>query len=401
MHTIIPKQPNRNVILIASVIIMLCLGIIYMWSIFSKYVCAYYGWELHQVSLTSSIMFGAFVIGIISGGKIQHPLGMKKTIMIGTLLFSGGIFLTSFLSSTYPWMLYITYGVIAGFGVGIAYACALACCQAWFPDKRGFASGITISAFGLSVVIFSPIAEALLTTNSPPTTFRIFAITFFIICFVSSLFIKEKIQKKEEYDGCEVIGGIKQYKPNDIIKNKYFYQIMLILLCSAAAYLVLIPILRPLGELRGLSSNLAIFSVMLAGICSCIGRFVLGFLSDEIGRKYALAVTSIITIISTLLLIKATGMTFLATTAAIAFSYGGVTALMPPITGDYFGIKYVAANTGCVMIGSGFSAIFFPILINSIQQGNSNYTFSLIIPAVTGGIALLLISLLKKDKKNI
>lgn len=399
MNSIAKKQPNRNIILAACVVIMLCLGIIYMWSIFSKYVCAFYGWELSQVSLTSSIMFAAFVIGIIFGGKLQPKIGAKTTTIIGTILFAGGIFSTSFLPAAYPWLLYITYGILAGFGVGMGYACAIACCQAWFPDKRGFASGITLSAFGLSVVLFSPIAESLLNIYDPPTTFRILALIFFVICFVAALLIKDKvIEENLGVDGQQT-EIIKQYQPKEMVKSKYFYQITTILLCTAPAYLIMIPILRPLGELRGLPSTLAVFSVMLVGICGCIGRFVIGSLSDKIGRKYALITTSAITIISSLLLISITGMGFLIVTAAIGFAYGGLTALIPPTAGDFFGIKYVASNVGCIMLGAAFSSVFFPIFINHLSPTSVDYSLYFIIPAITGVIALICVLFLKNKQK--
>jgi OFA family oxalate/formate antiporter-like MFS transporter len=400
MNSLAKKQPNRTVILAACVIIMLCLGIIYMWSIFSKYVCAFYGWELSQVSLTSSIMFAAFVVGIIFGGKLQPKIGAKITTIIGTLLFAGGIFLTSLIPAAYPWLLYITYGILAGFGVGMGYACALACSQAWFPDKRGFASGITLSTFGLSVVLFSPIAESLLNNYDPPTTFRIFALIFFVICFAAALLIKDKIIEETSIEGDLQTEAVKQYKPGEMIKSKYFYQITTILLCTAPAYLIIIPILRPLGELRGLPSNLAVFSVMLVGICGCVGRFIIGSLSDKIGRKYALITTSTITIISSLLLISITGIGFLVVTAAIGFAYGGLTALIPPTAGDYFGVKYVASNVGCIMLGAAFSSIFFPLFINSLSPGNVDYASYFIIPAITGAIALVCV-LFMKNKQTV
>jgi OFA family oxalate/formate antiporter-like MFS transporter len=369
-----------------------------MWSIFAPHLCDFYGWENTAVSLTGSIMLGLFVAGILLGGKLQSRYGSQKIAILGSLLFAGGIFLTSFVNAEMPILLYISYGIIAGLGVGITYSSIIACSQSWFEDKKGLASGITIAAFGLSVVIFSPIAETLLISFDPPTTFRILAVIFLGIILICSINIKDKPTSVDNFQNCDIINGVKQYKMRELFKEKEYYLLTIILFLITPTYFIIIPLLRSLAEMRGLSPELAVFSVMLAGIASCTGRFVLASLSDKIGRRNTLLLESVAIIGATILLINATGIFFLVIIAIIAAFFGGIAAIMPPISADYFGTKYVAGNYGCVMIGWGCSAIVFPLINNHIMAiTNNNYALTFLIPIITTCVAIFLIFRLRKD----
>ncbi len=387
------KKTNPIVVLIAGMVVELCIGIIYMWSIFQKYVVEYFNYEPASIAYTASVMLFMFVIGILVGGRISDKKGPKIAVLLGILCFSVGIFLSSLVNS--PILLYLTYGVIGGFGVGSAYTAIMQCAQGFFPHKRGFATGMIVCAFGASVVVFTPVAEALLKSVGVASTFQIMAGGFLVICFIAWLFIKNP----EKVQGAAVSTEVKQYTTKEILKTPQFYFITISMMLITPAYFIINPLVKQIGELKGLSPELALFSVMLMGIASTLGRLVVAWLSDKMGRKNAILMIGGITLISAACLTFATGPLFLLFIAGIAFSYGGTSGVYPTLTTSFFGTKHAGSNYGAVMMGFGVSAVVFPYIagaINSTQSGD--YTLSFLIAAGVTAISIIAMLLIKPIK---
>ncbi|MEG1158628.1 MAG: MFS transporter, partial [Christensenellaceae bacterium] len=126
------KKTNRALPLIAGSMIQLCIGIIYIWSIFQAPVMEYYGWSSADASVTFSVMLATFVLGIILGGRLNDKIGPRPVVFLGGILFAAGIFLSSLVPQSMPWLIYVFYGGMAGFGVGAAYTATISCAQKWF-----------------------------------------------------------------------------------------------------------------------------------------------------------------------------------------------------------------------------------------------------------------------------
>ena len=113
---------KRNGTLVGGLLIMLCVGILYMWSIFQPYVVEHHGWAVGDVAMTSALMIACFVIGNILGGLVQMKVDPRAITLVGCLMFVGGIYLTSCIGNGNPWMLYLSYSVCSGLGCGFATA---------------------------------------------------------------------------------------------------------------------------------------------------------------------------------------------------------------------------------------------------------------------------------------
>lgn len=398
------KLPNRNRVLASCCLLNFCLGVLYMWSIFAKYVISDYGLPKEDVGLTASIMLAAFAIGIFFGGFIQDKTGPKPVCIGGSILFAIGVFSASFGINHGISSLYLTYGIIGGIGVGAAYNSVLPCCQKWFPDKKGFATGLLVCFFGFSVVVFAPLAEALINSVGLIMTWRILAIIFLAICLPASFFIQDPpkgflpagYQPKKTF----VIG--KQYTTKEMLKKPAFYFITLALMLGIPTYFILIPLLRTIAESRGLSPSMAVGMVMISGVASALGRLAFPWISDHIGRHNTAIVTFVISAVAAFLLISAREYFFLVLVAAACFSYGGVTGIFPPIASDIFGSKHIGTNYGCVMLGFGISALLFTYIANVVNKlsADGSYTLPFVIPIITCAIAVVMILLLTRSKKK-
>ena len=395
------KSSKRYCILIAGMVAQLCAGIIYMWSVFRGPVTTHLSWDAGAASLTSSIMLAMFVLGIITGGYAQDRLGPKKVTLAGSVLIGGGMICTSFITSNAPWLVYITYSIIGGLGVGTVYTSTIAAVQKWFPDKRGFASGMIVSSFGLSLVVFAPLARTMLSNLGVPNTFLIFGISFLIICIVCALFLQNPPEGflPAGYVPKQTAAAGRQYSPKEILKTKQFYLLAGGLVFTLPAYFILNPVFMSLGTARGLSDALAVLGVMITGVSSAAGRLIVAWVSDKTGRKAAMIGIALIILAASLVMTFGTGVLFLICIVLISFGFGGASSVYSAMTAESFGTKYGGMNFGLVMLGFCISALVFPIISNRLTTGGS-YTSSFIVAAATCVIAIVLVLMMENPGKK-
>jgi len=138
--------------LVGSAAIQLCVGIIYIWSIFRVPVMEYLGWDSAKASLTFSIMFPLNMAGVIAGGLLCDRIGHLRVIGAGGALAVAGLLLASLVTKNSAALLYVFYSGMCGIGGGLCYAAAIVNANRWWPERKGLATGITVGAYGCSTV---------------------------------------------------------------------------------------------------------------------------------------------------------------------------------------------------------------------------------------------------------
>lgn len=388
---------NRYIIMVAGVIIQLCAGIIYMWSIFKSPVTEYLNWDSGSATMVSSIMLVCFVLGMIAGGRLMSKYGTRKSGILGSLMMSIGIIVSAFVTSDCPYVLYLTYGILGGLGVGIVYTCTTATIQKWFFDKRGFATGVMVGAFGFSLVIFSPLADTLLENLGVPATFEILGVAFLIVCTLAALFL---VNPPADYAvGKEkkvvVSTAQKQYTVKEMIRRRSFYFIILSMFFVLPAFFILNPQIKTLGIERGLSNELAVAAVMITGAASALGRLFITWLSDRIGRIGALYLIIGLTGIGIVAMIFAQDVLFLACLTVIAFAFGGAAGVYMTLTADHYGTMNNGTNYGVMSLGLCASALIFQYLSTIVTS-----EMSFIIAGVTCVASFVCVLLLIREKDD-
>ena len=148
---------NRWLILAGGVLVQLAIGAVYAWSTFSKAIQADpSALELTKVQATIpfEVAIGMIFVGTFLGGRIQDKQGPRLVALVGVTIYSIGIILASFARDASDlWLLVLGYGVLGGFGLGLAYIVPIAMLQKWFPDKRGLITGLAVGGFGFGAVI--------------------------------------------------------------------------------------------------------------------------------------------------------------------------------------------------------------------------------------------------------
>ncbi|MDR1299574.1 MAG: MFS transporter, partial [Oscillospiraceae bacterium] len=221
-------KTNRYLILVLSAVLQLFLGIIYIWSIFVVPVSEVYVWDSEAVKLTSSFMLGFFVLGMLVSGRMERRFGTTKPVLLGGLLLAAGMAATAAVPAGSGALIYGTYGIAGGFGVGMGYGAVVSCVPKWFPDKRGMATGISVCAFGFSTVVFAPVVRALVSALGVRAAFLILAAAFAAVTLALFSFIRLPAATGDAASQKQAAGSsARQFTTLEAIKSYKFYFITL------------------------------------------------------------------------------------------------------------------------------------------------------------------------------
>ena len=181
---------------IAAIAIQLTLGIAYIWSVFQTGIAnSIFDGDNAKAGLTFSLLLAMLTIGSVIGGKLAAKLGIRVVVFIGGVILGLGFLLASFVTEQNAWLLWATYGVMGGAGMGFTYSTTIACAQKWYPRKKGLITGIIVSALGFGGVVFTPIIERLVQhfggrEVGEPNTFMVLGAVFFTVCTLGCFFLK-------------------------------------------------------------------------------------------------------------------------------------------------------------------------------------------------------------------
>lgn len=405
---------KRWMILIASCFINLCIGSLYAWSVFSAPMAEYLN-GMKGLALTPSNMAIIFTVAnlvgpitMISGGTINDKFGPKLVILIGGLMFGGGMLLSGYAQSV--GFLIVSYGIFCGLGMGMVYGCTISNSVKFFPDKRGLIGGIATATYGLSSVIMPQIANSLNHYVGVTMTFKLLGISFiFIIC--CSSFLIEKCPEGYIPEGWKPpvqadkgkIGIDKNWK--QMLRTPIFYNMILMLMCGAFCGLMCISQASSIAQKAvGMSASAATLAVSVLALFNASGRVVAGFVSDRIGRVNTLTIAFIVSVVGLGLLYMAKQgdmLQFYAGISAVGLCFGSFMGVFPGFTADQFGAKHNSVNYGIMFIGFSFAGYFGPTIMSKIYLSNQSYqqAFLVAIGLSLAGIVLTLIyRLLSKNQ---
>ncbi len=387
-------------------VVMLCVGIIYLWSVFSGDIIKAFNWNASSAKMVSSYMLMGFVIGCLIGGILNDKKGPRFTCTLGIILFSLGIGSTAFLTSGTISLIYLTYSLMGGLGSGLAYNAAIPCVQKWMPGRRGLASGIAAAAFGLSTLIVTPISKALMVrfTNISgivdfKPVFLILSGLFLVIGLIACMFVCTPPIELGLSNGAKNKVSEKNYTLKEAANTVPFWCLFATMFFINATWTLTVPLIKDLGQMRGLTEAAAIFAVSFTGVPNALGRLLMATLSDKIGRMNTLLILSAGTLVAALLMAVAVGYWYIAVVGIIAFCYGGPSPVNAAFCTDFFGSKYSGSNYGFIMLALGLSSICFNAISNKLLLGAPIPTF--IMAACTAVVPFICMFILKKHiKKN-
>ncbi|GER90038.1 MFS transporter [Dictyobacter vulcani] len=393
-------QPNRWLIAIAAFVLQLALGSVYAWSVFSKPIAAlFHGISVKQVtnaqlapiSLTFSITLLALGVTAAFGGYLQLRYGPRVIATVGGILYGLGIVLAGLTLPTHNvYLLYLTYGIIGGIGIGLGYIVPLAMLLRWFPDRRGFITGLAVAGFGLGALLIAQAVPPLLVPTSigVGSTFIYLGIIYLIVVVGAAQFFR---RAPEGYAPAgwtpstttQAVRTRRDYTLDEALRDPRWYVLWLILALNVTAGAALIAVASPLAQkFTAVDAIAAAVFVSTISVFNGLGRLLWAWLSDAIGRPFTFLAIFIVQILAFLLLaqIGAGGFALLLIPGAlIGLCYGGGFGTMPAFAADFFGAKNSGTIYGAMLTAWSAGGIVGPILISNMDYHTAIYVIVVIL----------------------
>jgi OFA family oxalate/formate antiporter-like MFS transporter len=387
------------IITYAALGINLFLGLLYAWGVFQKALVTEWGWSNTTASLPYTVSAAIFAFMMIFAGRAQDKYGPRIIVIIGGIIFGSGLILSGF--ATNPVMMILTFGVMGGIGIGVGYSATTPCAIKWFdPSKKGLISGIVVSGVGLAPVYIAPLTEWLLKLYGIRETFIILGILAIVVISLLSLILRNP---PAGYTPATSVNTIKQnnlsllnYTWREILGKRSFYFLWTIYLLSATAGLMLIAHIASIAQTQaGWKAGFVL--VVILSLFNALGRVIMGFLSDRIGRKASLLLVFLLQAVNMFIFAWYNSVPLLIAGSAIAgLSYGSLFALFPAATADYFGLKNLGVNYGLVFTGWGIAGVIGPILAGMVVDKTGTYTISYLVSAVLLIVGSVMVLFMKR-----
>lgn len=342
----------RWVYLALGVVALLFGGIIYAWSILRSPLQAEFGWTGDQMALNFTLTMSFFCLGGFLGGNMAGKLGGRPTLIIAAVLACAGFLLGTRMSSAA--MLYITYGVMAGLGIGIAYNVIISAIGAWFPDKKGLSSGIMMMGFGASSLVLGSVASSLINGPGWRTCFAVLGVGTGAILLIAAFVIKRpgpgvalpRPGKKARAAGGDDVEAL-ECAPGEMIRRPTFWRAFLYLVTMSAVGNTTISFTKQLAESVG-AAALATAMVGVLSVCNGLGRLMYGALFDSLGRKKTMMISNIVAIVAAavnLLAVFSHSVPLCVVGLVITgVSYGAGPTISPSLVNVFYGEKNFPVN---------------------------------------------------------
>jgi OFA family oxalate/formate antiporter-like MFS transporter len=386
------NNSNRWLIAVAGVVMQVALGAVYAWSVFRIPLTTSYGWTVSQVTLVFELAIFMLGFAAFAGGLWMKRSGPRRVAAIGGLCYGLGLVLAGQVGG-HLGLLYLTYGVLGGIGLGLSYIVPVATLIKWFPDKRGMITGLAVAGFGAGALITAPVAQRLIAWLGVSQTFTILGTIYFIAVSGSALFMRNPPDDDRPAGWQPPVSQQQQRADKDYtlgaaLKTWQWYGLWAILFLNTSAGISIISQAAPMTqEITHVSAVAAAGLVGIISIANGAGRFLWAWCSDFIGRSRVFQVMFLAQAIVFFLLSRVHSFGGLAVLAFIVLlCYGGGFGTMPAFAADYFGARNVGSIYGLMLTAWGFAGVLGPTLIAQIRQSTGYYTEAL---DMIAGIMLL------------
>ncbi|PXW89924.1 MFS transporter [Nitrosomonas sp. Nm84] len=395
---------GRWIFVLVGLLINVCLGSIYAFSVFRKPLETLWEITSSQSGYPFMVFLAVFAITMPLAGNLIARWGPKNTAMLGGLLSGTGWIAASFSADIAT--LTILYGVIGGAGVGIVYGCPIAVVAKWFPQQSGLAIGSTVMGFGVSALLIAPLMKAMI--HHPEIgilhTFLYLGIAFVVIVTLLAQLLRFP---SAEWASAEITttSTVTTAIPSlnlsrqDMLKSGSFYALWATYTIGCLAGLMAIGIASPVGtEIAKLDATMTAFAVSLFAVFNGLGRPIFGAVTDKLGPKHT-AMVSFAMILGVSLLMSFFGqdnaLLYLFAFCVLWMCLGGWLAIAPTSTGIFFGKKHYAQNYGLVFTAYGAGAILGTLLSGNIKDITGSYlnTFPIVAGLSILGIIIAAIGL--------
>ncbi|MFH1774729.1 MAG: OFA family MFS transporter [Methanobacteriota archaeon] len=398
-----PAEKGRWIFVAIGLIINLCLGSVYSWSVFRKPLEQIFNVGATESGLPFMFFLAFFAILMPFAGGLLDKYGPRIITILGGALVGIGWISTSFASGIT--MSTISYGLIAGGGVGVVYGAPIALSTRWFPDKKGLAVGLTIMGFGLSPFITAPLARMLIDLYGPLQTFGILGALFLILIILLAMPLKfpPPDWKPTGWTPSEAATSIVDLETSKMLKTSTFYGLWSCYVIGTLSGLMAIGISSSVGqEIIKLDPATAAIAISVFAVFNGIGRPLFGWLTDRLTPRCSAIISFILIFLASIGMLNA-GETeivlYMLCFCCFWLCLGGWLAIAPTSTATFFGTKHHGKNYGVTFTAYGVGAISGTLISGRLRDIFGSYIYAFYPTAALAIIGIAIAIFLLKQPK--
>jgi len=391
--------------LMAGTLMLLCLGLLYAWSIFRiPLMEMFISWTATQASAVFTFSMSSFCLGIFFCGLLVKRISYRAAVVVAAALLFAGFFCASFIDAAYPqeslYLMLVFYGIFCGVGIGISYNAIVSAVILQFPERAGFASGILMMGFGFGGLILGSVVTGLLAFYSLNTVFRFLAALIFCVNLIGSFFIKSGGAETESASSGEAV-KMRSYTTAEMLRTVEFWCYFVWGTMFTSAELLMINSVALIAVAFGLPAIIG----MIISAFNGAGRLGFGVLLDRLGVGKAITAQSV--------MMLSAGVSLLAgaltrQTAFILFgivltglSYGGSAPTSATAILKWFGPGHYSVNFSIATMTLIPASILGPLISGELQQrSDGDYTTTFIAMICFLVVALVCNLILLKKRPN-
>jgi OFA family oxalate/formate antiporter-like MFS transporter len=375
------KLANRWTIAGAAVVMQICLGAVYGWSVFVRPLIAAENWTLKEVSLNFTLAIAFLGVGTVIGGLWQDRVGPRKVASVAGILYGLGYLVAGWAANAHSlWGMYLGYGLLGGLGMGMGYITPVATLVKWFPDRRGLMTGVAVAGYGAGALIMSPIAARTIQLYGIAPTMWGLGIVYGILVVLAAQFYQNppagwRPEGWEPRTAVSKAASTYDFTVTEAMRTWQFWLLWFMLFLNVSAGIMIISQASPMAQqIVNMTPLAAAGMVGLISIFNAIGRVFWAWTSDMVGRATVYFLLFAIQAVVFFLLPRTTSTAiFSVLFAIIGLCYGGGFGTMPSFTADFFGPKFMGGIYGWILLAWGAAAIPSPMLIAAVRQNTGRY----------------------------
>ena len=370
---------SRWAVLAAATAVQLALGAVYTWSIFGAALGPGSASAMQLSAAEASVPFqaclGTIFLGAFLGGRLQDRHGPRVVVLTGGVVYALGVYGASFAHTREQyWLLVASYGVVGGFGTGMAYVTPTAMLQKWFPDRRALATAIAVTGFGFGGVLTATVATPVIAAHpgDPTTALRPLALLYLVMVVLGGLVFRNPPPGAVPR-AAAAAPAARSFTLREALGTWQWTVLTATLAVNVAASVAFIGAAGSAGRaMVGLDAQGSAALVSVIAVANGLGRVLWATVSERVDRRARrtgrgsgrVGVFLVMLLLQgfCLVLLPVTGSVavFFAAAVVIGLCCGGGFGTMPAMCADYFGLQHAGAIYGLMLVGWSIGGIVGP-----------------------------------------
>lgn len=368
-HLIDSPRYGWVVVAAAFTLMFVGFGAAYSFAAFFSAFEAQFGASRGEIALVFSLCAFLWFSSGAPAGMLADRFGARRVAIAGVACLVLALGVASMAQSL--GVLYATYSIGIGLGVGLVYVPSVGAVQPWFSANRAFASGLAVAGIGAGNFAGPLLAAWWIELFGWRGAYLALALSVLLLGGAAAAALRQQERKAFAIPEGIPLGGA--------LKTTPFWLLFVSLVLSCVGLFVPMVHLGPYATDAGYTEAQGVALVSLIGVGSLVGRFTVGAPADRLGRLPSLCA-----------MYAGLGVMFLLWTVASAYwmlvvfalvfgaCYGAYVALLPTIVMDLYGPRSVSGIIGCLYTGCGVGTLLGPWLAGVAYDTAGSYRLAML-----------------------